>query len=350
MSTIDTSILTQLESGRAPSRAAAARTPLFVAACLTIALAAAALAGLVPLGFSIVTVFLFAGPHNYLEFRYFLTRMPAHWGPMRGFFLAGIGGVLALTAAFLAMPVLGRHFAWDDRAWAYASASWNSALVLWIAALVRRHFSLRRESDNHPAAAWAFPAALLLVAGVWAAPHAWEVALVYTHPLVALWFLDRELGRRRPAWRTAYRACLALIPVLIALIWWRLHDAPALAGQDMLSMRITRHAGSDLLTGVSAHALVATHTFLEMLHYGVWVVAIPLIATRTAPWRLGTAPLVRRSRAWRLTVVAALALGALTVLTLWGGFLADYPLTRDLYFTVAIAHVLAEVPFLLRTF
>jgi len=33
---------------------------------------------------------------------------------------------------------------------------------------------------------------------------------------------------------------------------------------------------------------------------------------------------------------------------LWGGFLADYPETRDIYFTVAIVHVLAEIPFLLR--
>ena len=36
------------------------------------------------------------------------------------------------------------------------------------------------------------------------------------------------------------------------------------------------------------------------------------------------------------------------VLLLWGCFLADYPTTRDVYFTVALLHVLAEVPFLLR--
>ena len=41
-------------------------------------------------------------------------------------------------------------------------------------------------------------------------------------------------------------------------------------------------------------------------------------------------------------------LGGLVVLLLWGCFLADYPLTRDVYFTVALLHVLAEVPFLLR--
>ena len=43
-----------------------------------------------------------------------------------------------------------------------------------------------------------------------------------------------------------------------------------------------------------------------------------------------------------------LAVGAVVVLALWACFLADYPATRDLYFTVALAHVLAEAPFLLR--
>ena len=33
-------------------------------------------------------------------------------------------------------------------------------------------------------------------------------------------------------------------------------------------------------------------------------------------------------------------------MALWAGFLADYPLTRDVYFTVAMFHVLAEVPHL----
>ena len=111
---------------------------------------------------------------------------------------------------------------------------------------------------------------------------------------------------------------------------------------------ITRHAGSDILQGVSSHLLVATHTFLEMLHYGVWVVVIPLIGLRSAPWQTRT-----RSR-WpgvpppARGIATFLACGLGVVLVLWLGFLADYPTTRSVYFTVALAHVLAEVPFLLR--
>jgi hypothetical protein len=85
-----------------------------------------------------------------------------------------------------------------------------------------------------------------------------------------------------------------------------------------------------------------------MLHYGVWIVAIPLVSVKSVPWRLENVPLARRSAGWRLAIAGAVAAGVLLMLALWGGFLADYPLTRDIYFTVAILHVLAEVPFLLR--
>jgi hypothetical protein len=41
-------------------------------------------------------------------------------------------------------------------------------------------------------------------------------------------------------------------------------------------------------------------------------------------------------------------LGVLAVVVLWVSFSRDYTETRDLYFTIAIAHVLAEAPFLLK--
>ena len=100
--------------------------------------------------------------------------------------------------------------------------------------------------------------------------------------------------------------------------------------------------------GFSSDLLVSTHTFLEMLHYGVWLVAIPLVSLRTQPWRIGQAPLAQPSPAWRRTLAAVLLTGGAIMLLLWAGFLANYPLTRDVYFTVAMLHVLAEAPFLLR--
>jgi hypothetical protein len=121
---------------RASARPADRSATHFAIAALTVVVISALLAGFVPLAFSIVTVFLFAGPHNWVEFRYFLSRMPARWGPLRVFFLTGIIGVVSLTGAFIAIPVLSRQFDWDGTTLTYAAATWNSALVLWIATLV----------------------------------------------------------------------------------------------------------------------------------------------------------------------------------------------------------------------
>jgi len=51
---------------------------------------------------------------------------------------------------------------------------------------------------------------------------------------------------------------------------------------------------------------------------------------------------------WRVALTAVLVAGGLVVAALWAGFLIDYPLTRSVYFTMALVHVLAEVPFLVR--
>src|SRR3954451_12099114 len=88
----------------------------FALAALATACLSAALAGWLPLGFSIVTVFLFAGPHNWLELRYFMGRMPARWGRLRGYFLFGFAGILSLTAGQILMTVQFNNLDWTNRA------------------------------------------------------------------------------------------------------------------------------------------------------------------------------------------------------------------------------------------
>ncbi|MBS0209000.1 MAG: hypothetical protein JSS27_08615 [Planctomycetes bacterium] len=317
--------------------------PLAVAVLLTMG-SACLLAGWLPIGFSIVTVFLFAGPHNWLEARYFLSRMPGRWGALRTFFLTGIAGVVALTAGFALLPWLAERGSWGDEGWRVAAAAWNSLLVVWIVALVQ----IRSRQNPTFDATWSIPIGSIMIAAAWLWPMEWGLLLVYLHPIVALWFLDRELGRQRPAWQGTYRACLACLPLFLAALWWRLASAPSLPGVDALTLRITSHAGADVLGGVSSHLLVATHTFLESLHYAIWIVAIPLVSFRAAPWQLKNVPLARRSMTWRRALAGVVAAGALVMLLLWACFLANYPLTRDVYFTVAMLHVLAEIPFLLR--
>ena len=331
-------------STRAEATSASRSAYVFAAAAAAVIIAACLLAGWAPLGFSIVTVFLFAGPHNWLEARYMLTRMPARWGPLTPYFTIGIAGVVLLSAGLAAIRWLGEWQRWETASWITLYAVWNSTLIAWIAGLAL----LRSRQNPRRNWAWIVPIAFVLMAANWLWPIGWSLVLVYLHPLVALWFLDREITKTQPAWSTAYRGSLLLVPLCLAALWWNLWSAPSLPGSDVLTMQITQHAGGGILSNVSTHLLVSTHTFLEMLHYGVWIVAIPLVSVRMAPWRLANVPLARRSSVWRWAIGGAVAAGVLVMLVLWGGFLADYPLTRDIYFTVAMLHVLAEVPFLLR--
>ena len=333
------STLVQLE--RPPLPLFTSRTA-FALTALGVASAAAVLAGWAPLQFSIVTVFLFAGPHNWLEFRYFLTRMPARWGRLRSFFLVAFGGILTLTAAFAALIFLYGGALLSAESWSYVYPVWSTVLVLWIATLTH----MRSRQNPRREWGWIWPAAFAAIAVAWLLPLSWGLGLVYLHPLMAFWLLDRELKRSRPEWRPAFHVCLATLPLFLGLLWWRLADSPALPA-DALYQQIAAHAGADQLS-FSPQLLVATHTFLEMLHYGVWVLAIPLIGLRALPWRVQTVPMARRSPLWHTGILLFLACGLGVVLVLWGCFLADYATTRSVYFTVAICHVLAEVPFLLR--
>jgi hypothetical protein len=332
-----------IDAVSSPNRAA--RSPLaFGLTALGVALAAAVLAGWLPVRFSIVTVFLFAGPHNWLEFRYFLTRMPARWGRLRGFFLFAFAGIVGLTAAYAGLIYLLQTDRLGSELWDILHPVWGTTLLLWIAVLVH----LRSRQNPRREWGWVWPVCLALVAVVWLFPYQWSLGLVYLHPLIALWLFDRELKRSRPEWRLAYHACLACLPLFLGALWWRLADTPSLAGDDDLTRAISNHAGAFILPGVSSHLLVSTHTFLEMLHYGVWVLAMPLIGLRAAPWQLRTVPLARRSLPWRTGVAVFLLCGLGVVAILWAGFVADYSTTRNIYFTVAMLHVLAEAPFLLR--
>ena len=327
---------------------------LIACACLS-----ALLASWLPLQFSVVTVFLFAGPHNWFELRYFLMRLPVRFGKSRTFFLTAFSGIAFLTVTYVALPVIYSFSLLPDQLWPTVLASWNTLLLLWLGVLVW----LRGKNKPRCDWSWAFPVALGFCALNWLAPEFFSLGIVYLHPLVALWFLDRHLARTRPQWLRTYRRCLCLLPLLLAGMFWQLSRTPALPDDNGLFWRITQHAGAQLLPNISSHLLVATHVFLEMLHYGVWLFALPLIAPlagtgdqrklatrkRNAIWGVKTVPVARHPRGFPRLVTTALAFGVFLVAILWFGFTVDYATTRDVYFTVAIAHVLAEAPFLLKT-
>ena len=304
----------------------------------------AALASWLPLQVSIVTVFLFAGPHNWFELRYFLMRLPARFGRSRNFFAVAFAGIFLLTIAYISLPVLYYANVWSGANFRDAIATWNTLLLLWVGALV----ILRGRQNSQRDWFWVLPIVFLLCALNWMAPQLFSLAIVFLHPLVALWFLERHLRRNRPEWLSTYHRCLILLPLLIAGMIWQLGRTSSLADDNGLFWRITQHAGAELLPTVSTHMLVSLHVFLEMLHYAVWIIALPLIGATGAVWNVKTIPLARRRGGFPKLIAAVLVCGVFVVAVLWVGFSVNYAATRDVYFAVAIAHVLAEAPFLLR--
>jgi len=330
--------------GTRPSSRILTTVRLFAVMLIVSASVSAALASWLPLQVSIVTVFLFAGPHNWFELRYFLMRLPARFGRSRNFFAVAFAGIFTLTVAYVAMPALYYANLWSGANWPEALATWNTLLLLWLGALV----IMRSKQSSRRDWFWALPVVFMLCALNWLAPQLFSLAIVYLHPLVALWFLDRHLRRTRPEWLPTYHRCLILLPLLIVGMIWQLGHTSSLQDDNGLFWRITQHAGADLLPNVSSHMLVSLHVFLEMLHYGVWIIALPLIGATGAVWNIKTIPLARRRGGFPKLIAPILIFGLFVVALLWFGFSVNYPAMRDVYFAVAIAHVLAEAPFLLR--
>ena len=309
----------------------------FVSCC---AIAAVAI-GSFPLQLSIVTIFLFAGVHNLMEFRYFAARMPVRWGRSRVYYSVAIAGVVVLTWAYLVLYFASGDWLWDGGV--YLSLGWNTAFIAWIGAL----FYLRGKQTSRDWG-WAVPVVLFVAAAAWAAPQYWSLSLVYLHPLIAMWFLERQIRRTKPEWLRAYHVCLASIPVFLILIWVAFSSQPNLPDETRLFWRIAQHAGSEILPGISSHVLVATHVFLESIHYFVWLLLIPLVDRRAIPWRLSDVPMFSSAYGIPKVFTAFLVFSVVIVFLLWFGFSVDYTTTRDIYFAFAIGHVLAEFPFFVK--
>ena len=329
-----------------PTAIAVPSAKVFVAIVVLCTLAAAAFASWLPLQVSIVTLFLFAGPHNWFELRYFLMRLPVRFGRSRNFFLTAFAGLGVLTLGYVSLPLVYNASTWSEDAWSTVIATWNTALLVWLGALVW----LRRKQKTRANWSWLIPLGLALCSLNWLGPDLFSLGIVYVHPLIALWFLDRHLRRTRPAWSRAYRRCLCLLPLVLGGMIWQLSQTAPLADDNGLFWRITQHSGAEVLPPVSSFMLVSVHLFLEMLHYAVWIVALPLIgrAAMARFWDVKTVPVARHPKGLPRLIAAVFVVALIAVAILWFGFSIDYATTRDVYFTVAIAHVLAEAPFLLR--
>ncbi len=296
-----------------------------------------------PISFSIWIVFLFAGPHNWFEARYMLGRLPARTGKLLPFFLVSILGIGLLTTLYALAPSFFLSENESDHLAFYYSL-WNSFFLIWVATL------MYLRSKTNPRKSWDWlPMILFFLLGVnWLLPFWLNLVIVYGHPCMAFWILDRELKRSHSPFRTIYHRLIWIIPILITFLIAELIFAPDLPGADSLTLMISANAGDWLLSGVSSHLLVSIHTFLEMSHYIIWIGIIPLIGLRSLPWNLSSIPFANRGKSSFRFISMILIGGLFVVFALWACFFLDYATTRQVYFSVAIFHVLAEIPFILR--
>ena len=83
---------------------------------------------------------LFAGPHNWIEARYMLSRLPSRFAPVAPYMTTGVWGVVLLGASATVLPGVARAtpLSWIRGASALTLLAmlWNVALIAWIARLL----------------------------------------------------------------------------------------------------------------------------------------------------------------------------------------------------------------------
>lgn len=273
-----------------------------------------------------LSVGFLAGPHNLSEVRYLMGRLPGRMGKLRPYFLTSIWGTLILGLTSFALP-----FAES----ALAVRLWNLSLIAWVTTLA----CLRRKENPRREWPWLEPTALLLAGLMWMNPDAFALVLIFGHPLLALVILDRELQAFRRPEKALFRQLLPAVPFGLLALLAVLQVSHPVASWDLRSFFV--------MSGTSP-LLIACHTYLELLHYAVWIGALPLLAGLTRRSSLSSLPVLKKSAGRLWAARALLMVGVLISVLLWCGFYYDFGLTQHLYFRLAIFHVLVEFPFLVR--
>jgi len=305
---------------------------VFSAASIIVIVACAVFAATAPTKASLIAFALFGGLHNFVEIRYFLSRFPSRLGPLKPFFITSVIGVSLLFTLELATIVLVRMRIISSHSLNPLWLIWNELLILWILALsaMRYRDSIRQILPGN------IMIALLASVGNLLSPYLFTLSISYVHPLIGLWIMDRELLRSRKDWVNQYRCALMLVPVSAGcVVWWLqghsisggIFGAPAFAS-----------AGSPMFVGLFA--------FLQMVHYGVWIFAIPIASQSWKRWRLESLAVLRGRPSLRRLAAMAICLGMLAVAVFWMGCAIDPQTTNEVYATIAIFHILAEVPLL----
>ena len=309
---------------------------------LVLVISAALLAGLLPIWFAFTIVMVFGAPHNWLEFRYFLARMPSQIRPVGRFFAVAFLGATLLAVSQSTIFYFMQQEAIEPSFARWLFLAWNELLLFWISLLF---FTRYRHVSKAVTLLTFFLIFVMTMANI-LSPLACISMLAYAHPVLGLCILERELRRSRKSWLRQYHWGLLLIPVGCTVLLATLGMRPADPVYVQTLVALSGNTIYRLLDGVSPVALLAIWAFLQMIHYGVWILIVPIASRSWSSYRLERVPVLRRSPGLR-TIAAAVSGGAaLLVLIFWCGFYLDGATTMRVYTLLAVLHVLAEIPFL----
>lgn len=273
-----------------------------------------------------LSVGFLAGPHNWMEVRYLLGRLPGRAGKLKTYFLVSALGTALLGISSILLP-----WSWGP----LALRLWNLGLIAWVVSLA----TLRRSENPRRSWSWLEPCALAVAGVMWLSPQLFTLCLVFGHPLLALLILDKELLAFRRKERRIYRQALLAVPIGLLVLVLSLSYRQLFLPSDLVSF---------FTLSDQTPIFLAAHTYLELLHYAVWIGALPLLAKLTKRDSLAKFPVLKKNDLRLNWAKGGLLLGVLIAGLLWWGFVRDYELTRELYFRVAVFHVLIEFPFLVR--
>ncbi len=315
---------------------------IFAAASIFLVVASVLLAGLSPVLFSVAIVVVFGAPHNWVEFRYVLSRLPSRLGPFRGFFLTSFIGAILLCITEIVMMFLVQENAISVALARQLVLIWNEFLILWIFAL---SFSRYPKSLKETALIGGSLTAIMTEPGS-LPPQVFTLAIVYVHPAVGLWIFERELRRTRKSWLKTYHLCMLTVPAAVLLLIFWLSGTTYDAAYARSLSELSGNVGTNLFKSASPAVLLAVYGFLQMVHYGVWVFAMPLATRSWERWRFDRLPALKNRLIVRTLCGYVFGLGAVALCAFWVGFKLDYASTMNLYVFLSTLHVLAEVPFM----
>jgi hypothetical protein len=170
--------------------------------------------------------------------------------------------------------------------------------------------------------------------------------MLFLHPLLGLWILEREIRRTRKTWLNSYHWCLLSIPIAVLGLFLFLNGVPPDTANSQTLTRLSGNPGNMLFADASPAMMLSIYAFLQMVHYAIWVVAMPIVSQSWKRWRLDFMPALRNRAKLQAMVRIGFAMSGLAVICFWIGYKLDYTATLDFYVLLSTLHVLSEVPFM----